>query len=131
MAKIGNGYRAYAPAKYRKYLDAIAAYYEDQGFENFGPELVAVRIAFYLPRPKAHYVNNTPGPDRLKKTAPEYPEARKDIDNFIKGVLDGLIGKAYDDDCQVIVLSAVKLYAEQDPQIQLQITRLSEHVRQP
>ncbi len=39
---------------------------------------------------------------------------KPDIDNVVKGVLDGLNGYAYEDDNQVVQLTAVKRYGTED-----------------
>lgn len=53
---------------------------------------------------------------RAKSNKRKYAVTKPDLDNIIKAVLDGLNGVAFDDDRQVIEISAKKLYcnAEND-----------------
>lgn len=38
------------------------------------------------------------------------PWVKPDLDKLVRAVLDGLTGVAYDDDCQVVLISASKVY---------------------
>ena len=93
-----------------------------------GPRIVAfgervpveVVITFWLPRPRSHYGTGR-NASALRGDAPEYPVAkqRDDIDKLCRATLDALSGHGIpkgcphvlDDDSQVAVLTAVKLYA--------------------
>lgn len=44
--------------------------------------------------------------------ASEKPAKKPDIDNLVKAILDGLNGTIFEDDSQVVQLSAAKTYAE-------------------
>jgi Holliday junction resolvase RusA-like endonuclease len=67
------------------------------------------------------FVHKRPG--RLKKGPRQFKETRPDIDNLIKLCLDGLSRAAiWNDDNQVVQLSAVDLYAAKDEQPYTQIT---------
>ena len=79
------------------------------------PTQVEVVIEFYFKRPASHY--NSAG--ELKNgtyttPAPKWVIKKPDIDKVTRAVLDALTGFAYDDDSQVVVLKALKLYAETD-----------------
>mmetsp|Transcript_26630 Transcript_26630/g.55029 ORF Transcript_26630/g.55029 Transcript_26630/m.55029 type:complete len:306 (-) Transcript_26630:1125-2042(-) len=75
-----------------------------------GSEYLAMAIVFRMKRPKNHFVNNKPGPDRLKKNAPsQLSSVRTDVDNLTKFVLDSLNGKLYEDDRQVTTIHATKV----------------------
>lgn len=65
---------------------------------------VSVRITFRFARPKSHYT----AAGELKADAPVYahPLRRGDIDKLARAVLDALTGTAFQDDRQVIDLSA-------------------------
>ena len=74
--------------------------------------LLGVTLIFRKKRPQAHFINNTPGLDRLKPTAPSAllgAPSVTDVDNLAKFVLDALNTIVYADDKQIITLSAVKL----------------------
>lgn len=40
------------------------------------------------------------------------PIIKPDLDNYIKSVLDGLNGLAFEDDNQIIRIDAIKLYSD-------------------
>lgn len=40
--------------------------------------------------------------------------SKPDIDNLVKAAMDGMNGKAYSDDCQVVKVKASKRYANED-----------------
>lgn len=74
---------------------------------------VQATIDFYLPRPKGHYGTGK-NSSVLKASSPAFPNKVPDIDKLCRSTLDGLKeGGAYLDDCQVVVLRARKLYADQ------------------
>jgi len=52
------------------------------------------------------------------------PTKRPDLDNIIKGVLDGLNGQAYKDDSQVVELTASKYYSDM-PRVEIMIREVS------
>ena len=70
---------------------------------------VVMELTFYKQRPKAHRKRT----GELTKNAPVHWAGKKrdDIDNLIKTVLDGLNGVAFEDDGQVMQLTAEKRYA--------------------
>ena len=67
-------------------------------------------IIFRMKRPKSHFVNNRPGPGRLKKTAPPQTSTiRTDVDNLTKFVLDSMNEVLYEDDRQIMSIHVTKL----------------------
>lgn len=72
---------------------------------------VAVRVLFYLKRPKGHYrTGKNAGLPRAG--APSFPAHMPDLDKLCRAVLDGLTdGGAWKDDGQVVGLHAEKLYS--------------------
>lgn len=77
------------------------------GLPAFGGP-VTVLANFVLARPKSH--RRTDGVS-LVKGAPRYP--RLDIDKLSRALLDGLTGVVYDDDSQVVWLSAEKAWDDE------------------
>ena len=73
-------------------------------------EAVAVDLRFGLPRPKSHFGTGR-NAGRLKPSAPAYPGTKPDVDKLSRAVLDALTGVLWADDSQVVILSAVKVYA--------------------
>ena len=77
-------------------------------------EYLSLSLTFRMKRPKSHFINNKPGPNRLKKqftstTTSQYSNIRSDIDNLCKFVMDTLNGIVYVDDRQVVQLMATKV----------------------
>ena len=100
--RFANG-RVYTPkatkgyeAKIKKaYLTAADSY----GGYSFGDEPVRISITAFFKKAKSNK-----GIYAIKKP---------DIDNIAKIVLDGLNGIAYNDDSQVIYISAAKVYGDE------------------
>jgi Holliday junction resolvase RusA-like endonuclease len=88
---------------------ALAAHHAMLG----GPwrEAVAVRLAFFLPRPKMHFGSGR-NSSQLKPSAPTVPATRPDIDKLSRAVLDALTGIVFSDDAQVADLQAHKFFAD-------------------
>lgn len=72
---------------------------------------VAIDIEFFFEIPKSW--------GKKKKEAAGWHTSKPDIDNLIKGVLDGLNGVAYADDMQVVNISARKQYTRSNSGIQI------------
>lgn len=73
-------------------------------------EYLATTIIFRMKRPKNHFVNNKPGPGRLKKKSPsQLSSIRADVDNLTKFVLDSMNGVMYEDDRQITSIHSTKL----------------------
>jgi Holliday junction resolvase RusA-like endonuclease len=75
------------------------------GVQLDGP--VAVKLLFYLPRPKAHHRAN----GELKADAPVWHPSKPDLDNLEKAVLDALTNLGiWRDDGQVCSVEKQKVY---------------------
>lgn len=102
-ARTGNGAH-FTASKQRAWKD-FAAYYLLQaraGFSKFGGPVV-IAIDAYWPRPK-----RTP----VEFGTARYPRlGRPDLDNAIKNVCDAAIGVLFQDDAQVVALTASKWVA--------------------
>jgi len=80
-----------------------------------GNEYLAVTIVFRMKRPKSHFVNNKPGPGRLKEKSPsQLAPIRTDVDNLTKFVLDSMNGVVYEDDRQITSIHATKILDNAD-----------------
>ena len=83
----------------------------------FGPdEYLAMKLVFKMKRPMSHFINNRPGPGRLKPTAPGMMSStiRTDVDNLVKFVLDSMNNVLYEDDRQVTTIQATKVFDNDD-----------------
>jgi Holliday junction resolvase RusA-like endonuclease len=87
----------------------------DQAFPLAAPifsaeESLVMTIIFRMKRPKNHFVNNKPGPERLKHGAPPQTSTiRTDVDNLTKFVLDSMNQVLYEDDRQIMSIHVTKL----------------------
>lgn len=118
FARRGSHAHAYTPKKTRAYEDIVANSYILQcgnAKANRNEYLSLVITAFFkIPKStskeKAYEM-------RLGKI---FPTKKPDIDNIIKIVADALNGVAYDDDKQIIDVSARKVYSE-NPRVDVRI----------
>lgn len=94
------------------------------GLPIIGP--VAVRLTFWLPRPKGHWRTGR-NAHLLRDSAPTFPATKPDVDKVIRSTLDAL-GEAglWHDDAQVVELTASKVYAmpEQPPGARIEVEAL-------
>ena len=84
---------------------------------------IGISAVFTFVRPKKHFTLK----GGLREDAPYYVVARKgDIDKLSRALLDSLSGVAYDDDDQVVNLSAAKRYVQpgEDPGVICTILKL-------
>ena len=78
---------------------------------------ILVSVTFIFARPNDQFINNKPGPDRLKPDAPQHCTKRiGDIDKLSRAVLDSCTSICFEDDAQVIALNAQKRYATRNEQ---------------
>lgn len=106
--RYGSVYEANPNVK--PWRDAVRGETQDLGMIPMsGP--VDCRIVFRMPRPKGHYGTGR-NAGQVRKSAPEFPASKPDIDKLARAVLDGLTdGGAWKDDGQVVTLIVHKVYA--------------------
>lgn len=92
--RLGKGGRVYTPRATHRYERSVAAAF-----------LVATRG-----RRRAAYV----GPVELTIRCVFATMQRRDLDNVVKAICDGLNGIAYADDCQVASISAERVYGSEE-----------------
>lgn len=100
-----TAYGTYTPSKTVEFEQAIKDEYLFNYYGKKTDEAIAIAMIFYRKPPDSWS-------KKKKQEAIErsYDTRRGDIDNFIKCVLDGLNGIAYNDDAQVTVLTAEKRF---------------------
>lgn len=102
--RFANGH-AYTPKATRDYEKLIGAEYQAQDGRKFSGSLsLKVEAVFKIPESWTKK-KKWEAIDKGKR-----PEIRPDIDNIVKVVMDGLNGIAYDDDSQIVEISASKAY---------------------
>jgi len=106
--RMAKGVATYYPGEYSSYMEKLGEQYAGH---SFGDLPLSVEVTFSLPRPKSHYGTGK-NSDVLKDGSPGHPVKKADIDNYVKGTLDALKGKAWEDDRQVVELTARKVFGE-------------------
>jgi Holliday junction resolvase RusA-like endonuclease len=104
---LRNGH-AYTPASAREAEHRLREAYRER-YSLLAPMEGPLRLDVEVvrARPKGHF-----GARGLRPSAPIYPAARPDLDNYLKTVLDALNGVAWRDDGQVVEVAARKLYGD-------------------
>ena len=74
------------------------------------PGPIYLTLTFWFPRPKSHYGTGR-NADILKPSAPASMTVKPDIDKLERAILDALTGVLWEDDSQVVHLTATKRYA--------------------
>ena len=104
-----NTGRAYTPAKTKQFEELVKFSYWRQCGRRCTADPLVLGILFKMPIPQ-----KTPEKTRkLMLKGKILPAKRPDIDNLIKAIMDGLNGSAYQDDNQIIELTARKVYGEE------------------
>lgn len=71
---------------------------------------LSLRLEFYMPRPKGHYIASTPARG-IRESAPGYQTGKPDADNLAKAVMDALTQlNVWRDDSLVSDLRVRKLF---------------------
>ena len=104
------GQQVYKSAEAKAYESEIAFAYCRAPGRPKAPitEPVGVRIAAGYPIPSS----DSASARMRKNTGRELPTKKPDLDNVVKAVLDALNGLAWEDDKQVVCLTAYKVFSE-------------------
>ncbi|MDD5501978.1 MAG: RusA family crossover junction endodeoxyribonuclease [Candidatus Thermoplasmatota archaeon] len=70
-----------------------------------------VSITFIFIRPQSHFGSGA-NADKLKKSAPQHPFHRPDLDKLIRSTGDALTGLIWRDDSQIVELTATKVFGD-------------------
>lgn len=110
------GGHAVTPPKTREYEERIRELFIYSHLKMIeGP--VSVEVLAYYKIPKSA----TKGRKENMRSGKEKPTIKPDIDNVVKAICDALNGYAYEDDKQIVQLSAMKGYAD-EPKVIVQIS---------
>jgi Holliday junction resolvase RusA-like endonuclease len=102
FVKKGNFVSTYYPKNYINWLINTKILLEKTNLPRLtGP--IELNLHFFLKKPKS--------------TNRIFPNVKPDLDNYIKSILDCLNNRLFNDDSQIIKLTAQKSYGE--PQIQI------------
>ena len=105
------GTHTYDPSSKDKkdFVNKIANLIPDKPLEG----ALKAKLFFYEKRPKSHYRTGKYS-HILKDKSPKYNMSKRDLDNFIKFILDALNKLLYLDDSQIIEIEAGKYYSNED-----------------
>lgn len=108
VTRAGHVYTPAATAIYERSIGLLVAHMTPLD----GP--LAVEVLFVCRRPKA-----------TKGTARQLKTTKPDADNLLKSLLDGLNGRLFHDDAQIVDVRAVKIIAGADeaPHVELKVSR--------
>lgn len=103
--------QTFNPKRYREFKDELGYYARlaMRGQEPFTGE-VKLSVDVYRPKPKP------------RKGKPEQVSFIGDVDNYVKAVMDSLIGICYDDDRQVTEIHVRKIFST--PHIEIELEEL-------
>jgi len=113
--RFGHG-TTYTPSETVKYEKEVKAlFYQAGGKKISGPVKLEIAAFYGIPQ-------SAPSEKRNRMDDGEIlPQKKPDLDNVVKIIMDGLNGAAYDDDKQVVGITAYKLY-DYSPQVMVTIT---------
>lgn len=119
FARVGNFTRTYTPKETASYENLVKLYYEGFGGEYFGSEPLKVKITAYFKIPKSFSKKKVEQAlnDEIR------PSVKPDIDNCCKIIFDALNGFAFDDDKQIVELTAIKKYSDR-PRVVVEIEKI-------
>lgn len=120
FARRGNFISTYTPKETVAYEKLVRDSYLDQVGEVMLDGAIEMDITAYFPIPKSTPKKRA----ELMRTGKIYHTKHKDVDNICKSVMDAIIGIAYEDDKQVCVLHAEKLYGD-PPKVEVTIKELA------
>lgn len=110
---------AYTPPKTRVYENKVAFLYKmaakGQKFQRHIPVAVEIRAYYGIPQ------SDSKRQRERKLSGAILPCKKPDIDNVVKAVLDAINGIAYEDDAQVVCITASKAYSER-PRVEMRVS---------
>ena len=97
-------FSTYFPKKYTQFRKQFAELLDDITTQT-NDGLLSVKLDFYVQIPKSWSKKKT------KEMEGRYCSNNADLDNYCKAVLDGLEGRYYENDKQVVMIRARKFYS--------------------
>ena len=108
----------YFPKKYTQFRKQFAELLDDI-ITQTNDGLLSVKLDFYVQIPKSWSKKKT------KEMEGRYCSNNADLDNYCKAVLDGLEGRYYENDKQVVMIRARKFYSK-DARIEFELSPIQE-----
>ena len=126
--KFTRSGHAYTPKKTKDYEESIKFAFMSQTCERMPvyPKGIPLQV-------DATFAKSVPQSYTKKKreaclNGDILPTGKADLDNYLKAVLDALNGLAFEDDSQIVMTMAEKIYAEQ-PYVEIKIRSMDELYR--
>lgn len=111
---------AYEPKSITEYKRLVANKYRSEHKQQLPLSgALSVDVRFYRPIQKS--ISKIERQRRL--LGESLPTVKPDIDNYVKAILDALNGLAFQDDSQIAVLYARKIYSDK-PRTEIEITEI-------
>jgi Holliday junction resolvase RusA-like endonuclease len=111
-------FSTYFPKKYTQFRKQFAELLDDITTQT-NDGLLSVNLDFYVQIPKSWSKKKT------KEMEGRYCSNNADLDNYCKAVLDGLEGRYYENDKQVVMIRARKFYSK-DARIEFELSPIQE-----
>ena len=111
-------FSTYFPKKYTQFRKQFAELLDDI-ITQTNDGLLSVKLDFYVQIPKSWSKKKT------KEMEGRYCSNNADLDNYCKAVLDGLEGRYYENDKQVVMIRARKFYSK-DARIEFELSPIQE-----
>ena len=111
-------FSTYFPKKYTQFRKQFAELLDDITTQT-NDGLLSVKLDFYVQIPKSWSKKKT------KEMEGRYCSNNADLDNYCKAVLDGLEGRYYENDKQVVMIRARKFYSK-DARIEFELSPIQE-----
>ena len=98
--------RAYTPKRTKDYESRVRKAYIDSGGPHFDEQPLIIRVTAVMQMPKSWS-------NKKRKQLLDTPCTKKpDADNILKSIQDGLLGAAYQDDCQIYDTGCMKVWGD-------------------
>lgn len=107
---------AYTPKETISYENWVRFCYREQDGRHLTGAIRA-NITAYYKIPKSYPKKRV----QAIREGQEYPEKKPDVDNITKIILDSLNKIAFDDDSQVIELTVLKRYTEENERVEFEL----------
>lgn len=124
VSTIGGFPRVYDPPKSKKYKEMVGGVAR-QHVKTPLDESLKVKIDVYRQIPKSFSKKKT----LEAQSGLLRPITKPDIDNYIKGILDGCNGIVWTDDSKVVDLHVSKFYSS-EPRVEIDVSVLENQLQQ-
>lgn len=130
---VRNGYpHAYTPKETIMYENKVLMFYKDKikdtEYENKvifdNNQIVEMNLVAYFSLTKQDFNKKGLSKSGNYKINRKYCDKKCDIDNIVKIVLDALNGICYNDDKQVVKITASKVYTLEQPRVEVSFNEI-------